>query len=68
MVYNFKHVSVDLGNGNDFDGEWLYMLDDRNGTVVSSWDLIIEDDEDERAARYFGWTEEEINRLKEGIN
>lgn len=59
---NFKFVSVDLGNGSCFDGEWMYMLDD--GTAVPSWALVIEDDEDERAARSFGWSEEEINSLK----
>ena len=55
---------VDLGNGSCFDGEWMYMLDDRNGTVVPSWQLIVEDEEDERVARSFGWSDEEINNIR----
>lgn len=63
MVYNLKDISVDLGNGSNFEGEWLFMLD--NGEIITFWDLAIEDDEDEQAAINFGWTEEDIKFLKE---
>lgn len=59
---NFKYVSVFLGNGSCYNDEWMYMLDD--GTVVPSWALVIEDEADEKAARSFGWSEEEINYIR----
>lgn len=62
---NFKRVSVDLGNGSDYDGEWMYMLDD--GTVVYSWQLIIEDNADYKAAKAFGWSEEEIKNIDDRL-
>jgi hypothetical protein len=58
-MVKFKYVLCDVSS-ND---EWLYMLDDELGTVVSSWELIVEDDEDEKAARSFGWSEEEIRNI-----
>jgi hypothetical protein len=58
-MVKFKYVLCDV-SAND---EWLYMLDDELGTVVSSWELIVEDDEDEKAARAFGWSEEEIRNI-----
>lgn len=62
---NFKHVSVDLGNGSAFDGEWMYMLDD--GTVVYSWQLTIEDNKDYKAAKDFGWSEDEIKNIDDRL-
>ena len=61
--YCFKNVLCEVSS----DGEWLYMLDDAYGTVVYSWELIVADEADERAARYFGWSDEEIEgiRIKE---
>lgn len=59
---NFKHVMVDLGNGSDWDGEWMYMLED--GTPIPSWALFVEDEADEKAAKSFGWSEEEINNIR----
>lgn len=46
------------------DGEWRYMLDDEKGTVVDSCELIIEDEEDEAAARYYDWTDYEIEYIR----
>ena len=46
------------------DGEWLYMLDDEEGTVVDSCELSIEDEEDEEVARYYDWTDDEIEYIK----
>lgn len=61
-MYNLKDVAVDLGNGSDFDGEWMFMLSD--GTVITFWDLVIEDEADEQTAKSFGWTTSDINALR----
>lgn len=59
-MYNFKRVMADVSS----DGEWLYMLDDEEGTVVDSCELVIEDEEDEEVARYYDWTDSEIEYIK----
>ena len=64
-MVNFKRVSVDLGTPSDYGGEWMYMLDD--GTVVYSWQLIIEDNKDYRAAKAFGWSAEEIKNIDDRL-
>ena len=64
-MVNFKRVDVDLGTPADYDGEWMYMLDD--GTVIYSWQLIIEDNKDYKAAKEFGWSEEEIKNIDDRL-
>ena len=59
-MYNFKYVSADVSSGEYY----LYMLDDEEGTVVYSWNLCIEDEEDEKAAREYGWTDDEIELIR----
>lgn len=60
MMYNFKEVDADVSSGF----EYRYMLNDEEGTVVNMWDLCVEDEEDEKVARYYGLTDEEIDFIR----
>lgn len=58
--YYFKEVCCDVSS----EGEWLYMLNDEEGTVVYSYQLMVADEEDYKAAKYFGWSDDQIETIR----